>query len=280
MSDHQISNRSGLRPIDLIVVIALIVILFALLLPGLQKVRGENDMVLLCKSNLMQIAIATHTYQGPFRHYPPGTIAGSAKDPNERFSCLTELLPLLERYDLYKSLNLKQSWKAPDNKDAVSTPIKTFLCPSDPRGNKPSPNHTNFVGIAGAGADAASLPLRDARCGVFGYDRTVRVDDIKDGTANTLLFLETRRDAGPWAAGGPATVRGIDTEDEPPIGQNCAFGLHVGEKGWLVRRRKTSAMAAMADGSVRQVGDGTSAEVLAALATIAGADNEGLRIDW
>jgi hypothetical protein len=159
----------------------------------------------------------------------------------------------------------------------VSKPIKVFLCPSDPESGRHSPHHTNYVGIAGTGSDAASLPLSDARCGIFGYDRTVRARDVEDGTANTLLFLETRRETGPWAGGGPATVRGIDPEDKPPIGPVNAFGVHLDEWrriGW----QRLCAMAAMADGSVRTVPATVSAEVLAALATIAG--GEAVKMDW
>ena len=279
-SPYRLTSRPAFKLVEVILIIAIITILFMLLLPALQKTSGHNQMQIMCKNQLRQLALASQNHHDVNGQYAPGTVAGSANEPNERLSCFAELLPYVERPNVYKSLDRRKSWQAPSNEDAVNKTIKAFLCPSDPLCNRQSPNHTSYVGIAGAGMDAASLLITDARCGIFGYDRTVRLEDVKDGTANTLLFLETRRDNGPWAAGGSATVRGIDTDDDPPVGPDCAFGLHVGRRRGFVGRHKTSAMAAMADSSVRNIGDGTSAEVLAALATIAGSDSDGLRIDW
>ncbi len=279
-STYGLSSRPAFKLAELILIIAIIAVVFMILLPALSKTSGHDQMQIMCKNNMHQLALASQGYHDINGQYPPGTVTGSAKEPNERLSCLTELLPYVEQANVYNSLDRRNAWQAPSNKDAVSKPIKAFLCASDPRSGKGPANHTDYVGIAGVGVDAASLPITNPLCGIFGYDRTVRIEDVKDGTANTLLFLETRRDTGPWAAGGTATVRGIDSADEPPIGQDCAFGLHFDEKRWFVSRRRTSAMAATADGSVRAIGDGTSAEVLAALATIAGGDNNGLRIDW
>jgi hypothetical protein len=279
-SYHDLSFRPAFKRTELILVIAIGTLLLMILLPLLHKTRDDDQVRMSCWNNLKQLAVASQNYHDIFRHYPPGTIVGSDMDPLQRFGCLTELLPFLEQQAIFNRLDLKQGWQAPSNKEVVSAPVKVFICMAGYQPGKERFHPSSYVGIAGAGEDAASLPITDARCGIFGYDRIVRVNDIEDGTGNTLLFLETRRDAGPWAAGGPATVRGIDTDDELPIGQDCAFGLHFGGKRWLVGRRKIGATAAVADGSVRQVWDGTSAEVLAALATIAGGDNEGLRIDW
>jgi type II secretory pathway pseudopilin PulG len=275
------SSRPAFKLVELILVVAIITVVIMLVLPLLQRTSDHDMNRMQCWHNLGQLALASHNYHVAFGHYPPGTVAGSAEEPKKRFSNLTELLPFVEHDQVYKCLDLKQPWQAPANKDGVSKIIKVFLCPADPGlFEKTIHNQSNYVGIAGAGVDAASLPITDARCGIFGYDRTVRVKDVEDGTANTLLILEMRRKTGAWAAGGPATVRGIDPEDDPPIGQDCAFGMHVDASRWVIGRRKTGAMAAMADGSIRRLWDGTSAEVLAALATIAGGDNDGLRIDW
>ncbi len=274
------SARRGFNVVELLLVVAILALLIMLLLPFMAKVSDQNYTVTFCMNSMKQLAMATENYHTVNGHYPPGTVAGSARKPTDRLSCLTELLPYVEAQSVYMSLDRGRSWKAESNKDAVSRPMKVFLCPSYGGSGNEHANHTSYAGIAGAGSDAAYLPISDPRCGIFGYDRTVRVEDVKDGLANTLLFLETRRDTGPWAAGGPATVRGIEPDDEPLIGPGCAFGLHFGEKRWFVGRRKTSAMAAMADGSVHAIGSGTNAEVLAALATIAGSDNNGLWIDW
>ena len=38
---------------------------------------------------------------------------------------------------------------------------------------------------------------------------------VKDGLANTLLILKSARDNGPWARGGPSSVRGLDPSEKP-----------------------------------------------------------------
>jgi prepilin-type processing-associated H-X9-DG protein len=63
--------------------------------------------------------------------------------------------------------------------------------------------------------------------GLFGYDRATRRSDITAGLGYTMMVVETMRDIGPWAQGGPATVRGINPADNPPVGYDRAFGgLH------------------------------------------------------
>jgi hypothetical protein len=92
------------------------------------------------------------------------------------------------------------------------------------------------------------------------------------------MMIETGRDNGPWAAGGRPTVRGIDSSDESVIAVNAPFGMTHGGPG-ILRWKKATATITLADVAVRNMPDTTNAEVLAALATIAGGENVGLRID-
>jgi hypothetical protein len=226
-----------------------------------------------CQNNLKQLALACHNYADTHDGaLPPGT-SGGGSAPEQRFGCFMELLPYIEQDNLYKSLDRAQSWQSAANREAVDKPVKTFCCPSaDPE----RPNHTSYVGIAGDGVDAATLPPNDVRRGFFGYARAVKLKDVSDGISSTLLFLETRRDTGPWAAGGAATVRGIDRDDDPLVGKGGAFGDHTGASRWNFGRVPTRATAAMGDGSVKVVPGSVSADVLAALATIAGGEEVDL----
>jgi prepilin-type processing-associated H-X9-DG protein len=127
--------------------------------------------------------------------------------------------------------------------------------------------------------DAAILPGADRRAGVFGYDRRTMLKEIKDGLENTLLILESARDNGPWAQGGPATVRGLDPADQPYLGTGQPFGgTHFAENSLFGRGKSIGCNVAMADGSVRFLHETTPPHILEALVTIAGGEEIG--DDW
>ena len=135
---------------------------------------------------------------------------------------------------------------------------------------------TEYVGISGLATSSAELAADDPQSGFFGHSRTIRKEDIRDGLSSTLLAIETSTDLGPWAAGGPSTVRGIDAERQPFIGPNCQFGgNHKAELGLFQWIRHDCATAAFVDGSVRFLKDSISRGTLEALATIAGGDTPG-----
>ncbi len=132
--------------------------------------------------------------------------------------------------------------------------------------NAPAP--AGYVGIAGLGEDAATLAPPHPRAGVFGYDRVTRTEDITDGASTTMMLAETATASGPWTAGGPSSVRGLDPNRQPYIGRARQFGgNHPG-----------GANVAFVDGSVRFISDTIDPKVFEAISTISG--NEQLPRDW
>ena len=178
----------------------------------------------------------------------------------------------MEHDNIYRGLDTSTAWDAEVNRPAVGQVVKSYLCPSRHyAGLQGIPALADYVGVAGIGADAATLPGSDPRSGFFGYDRTIRLSDIKDGASNTLMAIETASVNGPWAAGGTATVRAFDPETQPYVGNGRPFGLsHV--EWTILGRPSVGANAAFADGSVRYLRDSISPHTLEALATIAGGD--------
>jgi prepilin-type N-terminal cleavage/methylation domain-containing protein/prepilin-type processing-associated H-X9-DG protein len=135
------------------------------------------------------------------------------------------------------------------------------------------PWKTTYVGIAGVGSEAAKLPLSHANIGVFGYDRQITFADVKDGTSNTLMILESGWKTGSWAQGGFSTVRGFEPKDKAYMGNGCPFsGTHLIESSLFTRGHSVGCNAMMVDGSVRFLNDSISPDVLEALATIAGGE--------
>ena len=203
------SKRGGITLIEVLVVLAIIAVLIGLSLAAVQNVRAAADR-LRCSSKLYQIALAAHDYQSAHARFPTGAhppvFVGDR--PTGGINLWFELLPYLERDDLYKA------WDSYDNRnnvggmDAVSAQvIQMLLCPSD-LGKRISllkvgpPWTQGYYGLSSYGGNAGkrSFPAGPApdypsltQDGIFWLDSCVRVTDISDGTTNTFLFGERFR---------------------------------------------------------------------------------------
>jgi hypothetical protein len=166
--------------------------------------------------------------------------------------------PLADRFDYQRPAD------DPANLAVGRTNVPRFLCRAhphfDPRG---APGLTHYVGIAGIDPGAASLPADDPRAGFFGYDRVISSKDVTAGESQTLLATETTADNGPWALGGPSTVRGVDPDETCYIGPGRAFG------GCHRNGTVDVLTAAYADASVRFVTANVNPQVFRSSARIA-----------
>ena len=224
-----------------------------------------------CLNNLKQTSLAMHSYHD-VNHYCPSATVKELSTPEEGLSWLVALLPYVEQDALYRQSNLEKGWNAAENEAAAKTLVPPFSCLSHPDpGGQGKPYLASYVGMAGVGADAPWLPLTDSRIGYFGYQRRITFKDITDGTSNTMVVIETGFKNGPWTAGGPPTVRGIDGDDMPYIGEGKQFGIkHRSDK--FFRSNPWLALVAMGDGSCRSVNESIRPETFRAMATIAGGE--------
>ena len=87
---------------------------------------------------------------------------------------------------------------------------------------------------------------------------------IQDGSAYTIALMETQLGLGPWARGGPSTLRGFDP-GVPLQGDHRPFGGHDGAMN-----------VGMADGSSRSLSYSIKPKILAGFITIAGGESEDL----
>ncbi len=259
--------------------VLLLVILVLLMLPALQQVSDRNQTFNFCISNLQQIGLAVHNYHTARNgRLPTGTVVRSAKAPEDRLSHLVWLLPYLNQELLYKEIDNGQGWQSETNKPLVAQGIGSYHCCAARHNSPGLENLTDYVGIAGIGADAAVLPAKHPRAGIFGYDRQLNVSDLADGASQTLMFAEARKNNGPWAAGGRGTLHWIDPAEAAPFHADGSFGSAHTIKPYSWSRRQPVSNIVLADGSVRAVSAGISPEVLAALATVAG--GEAVPADW
>ena len=252
-----------------------------LVLPWVVRVRAEADKA-GCLSRFERLGQFAALYNQPPKGanaadlpqaVPPGTLVNPDLPPDRRLSWIPDILPFLDQKlqpvtDLAPRFDRRGAWDAPANSEVGRTRLVLFTCPGplpDPLADGQMP--TQFVGIAGVGADAATLglgPPIPAKAGCFRYDAPTPLRLIRDhdGLSSTALFAETADGLGPWVRGGFATVRGLDVGDgaKRPIGAGGQFGGNYPRMGGF----------GFADGSARFLTDRTPAAVLWAHFTLAG----------
>ncbi|MEO2018120.1 MAG: DUF1559 domain-containing protein [Fuerstiella sp.] len=230
----------GFTLIELLVVIAIIAILIALLLPAVQQAR-EAARRTQCKNNLKQLALACHNYHDVYKMFPIGHSRGdwAVSNNEEAWGWHVHILPFIDQAPLFNQLgvndyaldqviagenpglpNTNSGNKADDPLIALQTKISGFVCPSDvndgiahanrhfgggngirrsPAGNTNwRPGLTTYVGNRGTRDQAQSV---NDPWGFFGYNKSIRIRDVEDGTSNTLFIGErdTKRcRAGAW----------------------------------------------------------------------------------
>jgi len=200
-------KRRGFTLIELLVVISIIAVLVGLLLPAVQAAR-EAARKMQCASNLKQIALAMHGYEGINGRFPPG----SSLAPSEA-SALVQILPFLEQNALFNAFNFSSNLtNSFENVTARNQSIDVFLCPSDPSSGSVTDlalpgqaagvmGQSNYFGNLGTNGWAYDQKLTQSKSttqmGIFAYGSSTSLACIRDGTSFTVLDAETRRGARP-----------------------------------------------------------------------------------
>jgi len=298
----------GFTLVELLVVIAIIGTLVALLLPAVQSAR-ESARRMQCTNNLHNLGIAMQNYHDALGTFPNShffavsqtdSVCSGATTNCEQWGWGALILPYIEQTNLHNQLGvisyslhhvMAGQNPALKNAAAISNALQLklplFLCPSDsnPDGNVNTGRpFTNGLGtLAGGlgafhpavsnymcnrGTDNRVRPTQDSH-GIFMESYAKKMQDITDGTSNTLLLGERDTQicrSGSWI--GVRNPNGTGTQSfyyvaasvhvrlnqpDPPIAWNltteptpgCYQGfssLHVG-----------GANFALADGSVRYI---------------------------
>jgi prepilin-type processing-associated H-X9-DG protein len=245
------------RLANVIVVVLILVICAGFTVAAIVRVR-EAAARISCTNNLKQIGQSVYAYGDENGKLPP-VMPNPDLRPEQRLSWIVAIVNYTEATNLYSRMDTAKGWEAEENHFAALMRWRTFECPSFPQGTPVGTLvPTNYIGVAGLRADAATLPKGDPRAGLFGYDREVKPKDIQGRASNLLAVAETGRAEGTWIAAGPPTVRGLEADGSPYLGRGGQFGgLH-----W----HGTNVL--MADGSVRSLNDDTAADVLESMAVL------------
>jgi prepilin-type N-terminal cleavage/methylation domain-containing protein/prepilin-type processing-associated H-X9-DG protein len=198
--------RRAFTLIELLVVIAIIAILIGLLLPAVQKVR-ETASRMKCSNNLKQLGLALHNYEGGNGKLPPlypGRAPGSTTfNYKYTWSVLAQLNPYLEQTNIYNTMDLMQPMYdasniiTVQNQFAVVQRVPLFHCPSD-RGVPVSSAYgvvdmgsTNYVANHGSGLSGGGYGSPVNGDGIFPAVTGIKINDIHDGTSNTVAMSES-----------------------------------------------------------------------------------------
>ena len=254
---HRAMRR--IRRADVLGLAAVATVGALVVLPLIPKAKREGNRA-TCMNNMRHIGFAALDYEGRKKRLPPAALPPDDLPPEDRLGWLMALTPYLEQEHVFRKGG---AWDSEPNR-SVAVPLKVFVCPAAPTRDT---INTSFVGVTGVGPDAATLPAKHPRAGLFGYARKgLAVADIRDGASNTVLALEAV--GGPWLRSGPASLRPVDPATRPHVGVGRAFvGPH---KDW--------ASLVRADGSAQFIDPEVAPEVLEALATVAG--GETVPVDW
>ena len=306
--------------VELLVVITIIGILISLLLPAVQSAR-EAARRMQCMNNLKQLALAVHGYHGVYQILPASKIQYGNDPYKDRLMPWTvAVLPYLEQQALYDLWDSNVSAVAAGANNGNRTVRQTYLpfhaCPSDyvrpgtlmvPWSYDEEAALGSYRGVAGKTfgwyADCSD------KCGTFDWSEEYaplvnnghigwrgplhivhkavqhsRIDDIRDGTSNTLMIGEFhfpatsqtwQRRTNFWAFGTVAShVMPSSWNLRAPLDYDRCFeewpnhkcnrswgAYHSGGLNW-----------ALADGSVRFTSESVDLDLLMGMASIAGGE--------
>ena len=266
--------RLAFTLVELLVVMAIISILITLLLPAVQSAR-EAARRTTCLNNMMQLALATHSYDYHFEALPAGVTNPDGPIRNlpsgNHTSWTLRILPYLEQNALFAAYNFDLGAYADENRTVRMASVPTFTCPSSPM--QPDSDQPSISDYAGCHHDEEA-PIDTDNHGLLFLNSRVRYGDIYDGATHTILLGELRRERANegfgWVSGTRSTLRNTGsfakqgavlqlptvTGSAEPTSEEQ---LHVGGFGSF--HAGGVANFAFADGSVRALTSGISHQI-------------------
>ena len=217
------------------------------------------------RNELKQFGLALHNFQDVFGAFPPG---GTMNENGELLHGWAMPIGPYVSYMAFE-INFQKPWNSPPNDRIYKCQMSIFLNPS-----QPGPVFdADGYGLCHWAGNIHVLPIRSVQLDPAakpsdGYDgfttqlkqtgQGVSLDQITDGTSNTILLGTVGERFKPW--GHPANVR------DPALGINRSAEGFGGPPGWH------GAMFLMCDGSVRFLSDTTDLKIMQAIATPAGGE--------
>jgi Protein of unknown function (DUF1559) len=202
--------------------------------------RGVRNAAMRVKTtnDYKQVALGLHNYHSANNSFPP--VSQKTKDGRPGLSWRVAILPYVEQDYLFRQFKLDEAWDSPTNK-RLAQQMPAIYAPVD----APGGNQTHMRLFVGKGA-------------IFQPLKNLKLQEITDGTANTILFVES-------------TTPVLWTQpDELPFDPQAALpALGMPQNDYFI--------VAMADGSVKPVKKSIKPEKIKAAITAQG--NEMVDLD-
>ena len=163
------------------------------------------------RNNLKQLSVAMLMYYDRYKHYPPA--AFYFRRGNTPHSWRVALLPLLGQEDLYKQYNLDEPWDSPNNLKVLENMPDVFRNPTDKADSK----NAAYFALVGSGTMFEEKDVSESKAGT-------KLQDVKDGTAHTILLVEAKRDI-PWTK--PEDIAYDPEKPLPELGGYFDDGFHT-----------------------------------------------------
>lgn len=178
--NHPPKIRRRITLVEWFVIAGMICFVVALLIPPSGGHTREHEEGIQCTSNLIQIGIALHNYHDTYGSLPPAYTVDS--QGNRLHSWRTLLLPMMDQRELYEKIDLSKPWDDPVNAEARNKKWDRFSsfsyrCPA----SKAPETRTQYQVVI-------------SPHGMSYQNKTCQLDDVTDGTANTLMVVEVPAD--------------------------------------------------------------------------------------
>jgi hypothetical protein len=156
-------------------------------------------------ANLKNLALAMNFYHSDHGRFPPAAVF--TKDGKALLSWRVLVLPYLEQKQLFDEFKLDEPWDSAHNKKLLARMPKVFVAPN---GDGEAKQETFYQVFTGKGT-------------IFEGQKGVPIQDIMDGTANTILIIEGGA-AVPWTK--PADLAFDAKKPLPRVGGMFPEGFH------------------------------------------------------
>lgn len=223
------------------------------LLPAISVAR-EGSRRAACLNNLKQIGLGLQNYYSAHGHFPPAYVADADGKPMHSWRVL--ILPYMEWESLYDVYDLDEPWDGPNNSKLAGSMPDEYCCPGS-ENSQYELGMTNYVAVLGPRT-------------VWPKGETVKMDDIPNGTSNTIMLVEIADSDFHWMEPRDLSFEDAVRRINPKSGRGIS-SPHVRNNGYFFHDTPIVNVA-FADGSVRSLPAGMSPKTLEALLTVDGGE--------